>query len=209
MPVIDLGLISFEDALAMQLAAVENVRAGGERILYLLEHHPVITFGRRGKEENLLVPRSELAKRGVGLIRTTRGGDVTCHYPGQLVAYPIMRLDRRKGGLRRYFFDLEQVVVSVLSKFGIRAGVIPGKPGVWTDGRKIASIGIGVKSWVTYHGISINLSRDLSLFSLINLCGMADVAPTSVHLETGCDDITMKDLKDVLIEEYRKKFEAA
>lgn len=183
MQVVDLGFIGFADALDIQLAAVEEVRAGSEERLYLLEHTPVVTFGRHGGEENLLFSPDAMRSQGIDVVKTSRGGNVTCHFPGQVVAYPILRLAGRPGGLHRYFDDLEQVVIDTLAAFGLPGERSPGRPGVWSGGRKVASIGIGVKRWVSYHGLALNVSPDLSLFQRITACGLPDVEMTSMTLE--------------------------
>ena len=183
MRTVDLGRIPFAQAEAVQLARVEQVAGGAEDTLYLLEHEPVVTFGRNGGESNLHVSPELLRGRGVEVARTGRGGDVTCHFPGQLVAYPVFRVDRRPGGLRRFFHDLEEVVIRALGHYGLEASRSPGRPGVWVEERKIASIGIGVRRWVSFHGVALNVGRDLSLFSCMTLCGLPGVEPTSLQLE--------------------------
>jgi lipoyl(octanoyl) transferase len=118
-----------------------------------------------------------------------------------------MRLDRRPGGLRRFFADLEEVVIGVCAHFGLTALRREGFPGVWVDGRKkICSVGIAVRTWVSYHGFALNVDRDLSLFSRITLCGLADAAPTSLALELGRDDIAMQEVKDVCAAVFRSVF---
>ncbi|GFK95028.1 Octanoyltransferase [Fundidesulfovibrio magnetotacticus] len=183
MRVIDLGRLTFAEALAIQEAAVEEVREGGEERLYVLEHHPVITFGRHGGEAFLLASAPELARRGVEVAKATRGGSVTCHFPGQAVLYPILRLSGRPGGLRAHFEDLEQAAMDVLAAMGVPSGRSEGRPGVWCGPRKIASVGVGVRRWVSYHGIAFNVEPDVSLFSLTTPCGLAGVEMTSAWAE--------------------------
>ncbi|NTV29420.1 MAG: lipoyl(octanoyl) transferase LipB, partial [Candidatus Omnitrophica bacterium] len=132
------------------------------------------------QERNLFVPREELERRGVALLAVDRGGDVTLHAPGQLVAYPIINLKRAELGLREYLQNLEQVAVDFLMDFAIVAQGDNDRRGVWVSGRKIASIGIGVSRWVTYHGIGLNISTDLELFRLIRPCGL-DVQMVSLQ----------------------------
>lgn len=198
MRIIDLGLINHAEAEALQLetlAAVREERA--ENTLYLLEHPPVITLGHQGGLENLHVPEAFLKERGITLSKTGRGGNITCHFPGQLVGYPVFRVERRPGGIRAFFNDMEEAVIRVCRDFGVDAGRWEGRPGVWVGERKICSMGIGVKHWVTFHGLALNVGRDLSLFDLITLCGLSGARPTSLALETG-RDIDMKDVKDAL-----------
>ena len=183
MKVVDLGLISFADALALQQAAVEEVLQGGEERLFILEHTPVITFGRHGGEAFLRFPPDQLRSQGIEVAKASRGGSVTCHFPGQAVIYPVMRLSGRAGGLKGFFHDLEQTGINALSNLGISAARCPGRPGVWVGPRKIASVGIGVRRWVSYHGLALNAGSDLSLFSLITACGLPGVEMTSASRE--------------------------
>lgn len=211
----DLGLISWRDALKLQLERVEQVAGGrAPATLYLLEHEPVVTLGRSGNKESLLVSEEELARRGVALEHARRGGDVTCHFPGQLVAYVVMPVDLRKGGLRQVFHDLEEAVISVLAGYGIAAERMSGRPGVWTQGRKIASIGLGVRRWVTFHGLALNVARDIGLFSLLTPCGLQGVEATSMELERAAAGISpwnveMKEVKGVFRDAFEKHVAAA
>lgn len=207
MRIVDLGLIAYAEAYAAQLEAARQVQAGGQECLFLLEHPPVITFGRNGGEENLPFDRDFFAARNVEVLRSTRGGNITCHFPGQLVAYPVMRLGRRPGGLRRFFSDMEETVIRVLARFGLTAHTMPGLPGVWVEGRKICSVGIAVKQWISSHGLSLNIARDLSLFDLVTPCGLSGVKATSLHRELGDDSVTMARVKDVFVEEFSAVFQ--
>lgn len=176
----DLGLIDFREAEALQLERVAAVGAGAEETLFLLEHPPVVTLGRNAGLAHLHVAPELLEAQGVLLARATRGGDITCHFPGQVVAYPIFRLERRPGGVRQFFSDLEEVILRTLARFDVSADRMAGRPGVWRDGRKIASIGVAVRRWVSHHGLALNVGPDLSLFSSITLCGLAGASPTSL-----------------------------
>ena len=146
--------------------------------------------------------------QGIELAHTLRGGNITCHFPGQLVAYPIFRVERRPGGLKGFFRDLEEVVIQALAAFGLAADRVDGRPGVWTPSGKICSIGIGVKRFVTFHGLSLNVSSDLGPFSLITLCGLSDARPTSLELELG-REVSLKEVRDVLVQRFRQVFQAA
>lgn len=204
MRVVDLGLISHGEAEALQKQTLLEVLDGGEETLFLLEHPPTITFGRNGGEEFLLAGADSLRTSGIAVVPTSRGGSITCHFPGQLVGYPVMRLSGRPGGLRGFFSDLEEAVIRVCAHFGVSAGRREGFPGVWTGGtRKICSIGIGVKKWVSYHGFALNVGPDLSLFSRITLCGLPDAEPTSLSRELNTDAIPMQEVKDVCAEQFR------
>ena len=202
MRILDLGLIAYNDALALQLDAAGRLREGGEECLFLLEHTPTITFGRNGGEEHLPFGRDFFAARGVDIVRSSRGGSITCHFPGQLVAYPVMRVDRRPGGLRGFFTDLEESVIRALARFELTAGRAEGRPGVWIDERKICSIGIAVKHWITCHGLSFNVARDLSLFDMVTPCGLPGVKATSLHRELDGAAPGMAEVKDALAREF-------
>lgn len=178
------GMIDYSEALRRQKKTVREVVSGGPQTLVLCEHPPVITLGRTYQEKSLLLSCEKLAQQGVGVVTVDRGGDVTLHAPGQLVAYPIIDLKRAGLGLRGYLQNLEQVAVDFLKSFGIVAQGNDDRRGVWVAQKKIASIGIGVTQWVTYHGMAVNLSTDLSYFQLIRPCGL-DVQMTSVKELTG------------------------
>ena len=212
MNIIDLQTIPYGEAEALQLARREAVEAGAEGdTLYLLEHPRVITFGRNGGEDNLHVSAEFLAEQGIALHKATRGGDVTCHFPGQLVGYPVFRLNKVPGGLKAFFWNVEEAIIQTLDAVGVDAGRVEGRPGVWCGpegqrSRKIASIGIAVKRWVTYHGLAINVGPDVSLFDLITLCGLRDAEPTSVALELGVESVDMEEMKKVLGDAFRRVF---
>lgn len=205
--IIDLGVIPYAEAEAIQLSRHAEVLAGGREAVYMLEHPKTITFGRQGGRENLHVSEDFLAAQGIALAQSARGGNITCHFPGQLVAYPIIRVDRRPGGIRRFFTDMENAVLATAAHFGVRLWRDPQRPGAWTPpeagAQKICSIGIAVKKWVTYHGLSFNIGRDLSLFDLITLCGLPDAAPTSLSIEAG-RDIPISEVRDVFKQTFRK-----
>jgi len=207
MKIIDLGLIGYKQAEALQLETLNAVTAGEqENTLFLLEHPKVITLGRQGGAENLHMDPELLAGHGIELAQTTRGGNITCHFPGQLVAYPIWRVEKRPGGMRRFFHDMEEAVIGTCARFDVPTIRRPAHPGVWVDEtRKICSMGIGVRRWVTYHGLALNVGRDLSLFNAITLCGIQGAVPTSIEGEAG-RDIDMKDVKNVFENEFRKAF---
>ena len=207
MRVFDLGLIAYDNAGKLQDEASRRVLEVEEETLFLLEHAPVITFGRNGGEENLPFGRDFFEKRGVELVHSSRGGNITCHFPGQLVAYPVMRVDRRPGGLRRFFSDLEESVIRTLACFGLEATRMEGRPGVWVNGRKICSTGIAVKRWITSHGLSLNVFRDVSLFDLVSPCGLPGVQATSLHRELDDDSVAMSEVKEVFVREFLEVFQ--
>ncbi|HXF48007.1 MAG TPA: lipoyl(octanoyl) transferase LipB [Verrucomicrobiae bacterium] len=181
--VIDWGRLAYGAALARQEEAV-RLRAEGKISdrLFLVEHPPVITFGRGGKSEHLLASEEELAHRGVELFNITRGGDVTFHGPGQLVAYLLADLTGRGRDLHKFLRELEESVIHFLSKYHLKGERIAGKTGVWVEGRKICALGVAVRSWVTFHGLALNVSTTLDYFSLIVPCGLSDPV-TNMELE--------------------------
>ena len=181
------GLVPYAEALELQRAAA---RARLEKrldqdLLILLEHPPVVTTGRGTEAGNLLLGKEALAARGIELFDVERGGDVTFHGPGQLVGYPIIDLTRHKQDLHWYLRQVEQVLIDALATFDIAAVRNPGKTGVWTNGggRKIASIGVHARQWVTWHGFALNVTTDLSYFDVMVPCGIPDVTMTSVERE--------------------------
>jgi len=183
--VVDLGVMPYADALALQ-RGVAAARLDGriaDDVLLVVEHPPVITLGRSTKAGNLLASAEQLAARGVELFDVERGGDVTFHGPGQLVGYPIVNLTRHKQDLHWYLRELEEVVIGALATCGIGARRLHGKTGVWVHDRKIASIGVHVRQWVTWHGFALNVTTDLSYFDLMIPCGIQDVVMTSVERE--------------------------
>jgi lipoate-protein ligase B len=183
------GRVAYADALALQQRRVAALRAGeaGDALL-LLEHPPVVTLGRSAREENLRVPRRELAARGVELHEVARGGDVTWHGPGQLVGYAIVDLAARgRADVHRFLRDLEGGLCDALAKLGLACDARDGMTGVFVAGsappRKIASIGIGLRGWVSWHGFALNVNPDLAGFDAIVPCGLRGVEMTSVARE--------------------------
>ncbi len=177
----------YTQALALQ-RAVARARISGafrEDLLLLVEHPPVITTGRSTKRGNLLASLEMLAARGVELHDVERGGDVTFHGPGQLVGYPIVDLKRHTLDLHWYLRRVEDAIIVALGAVGVGvgAGRSPGQTGVWVDGRKIASIGVHARDWVTWHGFALNVTTDLSFFDLMVPCGIGGVQMTSVREE--------------------------
>ena len=186
----DLGRRPYGEALELQRSLCRQRVSGelSEDILLLVEHEPVVTLGRGTRVESLPLPRAELERRGVAVFEVERGGDVTFHGPGQLVGYPIIDLRRHREDLHWYLRRLEEGLITGLEALGITAVPNPGLTGVWTEGRKLASIGIHVKQWVTFHGFALNVNTDLSYFDLIVPCGISDVVMTSVSRELGRHD---------------------
>ena len=183
--VVDLGLRAYAEALVIQreVAKARITGAIPEDVLLLVEHPPVITLGRSSKPGHLVATPELLAARGVELYEVERGGDVTLHAPGQLVGYPIVDLKRHRKDLHWYLRQVEEALIRGIAPFGITGERNAGYTGVWTQGRKLASIGVHARDWVTWHGFALNVSTDLALFDLIVPCGIAAVEMTSVCRE--------------------------
>jgi len=185
--VVGLDRMGYDEALEIQ-RSLARARIDGrlERDTLLLAEHPrVITLGRSSKPEHLSTPRDLIESRGVEIHEIERGGDVTFHGPGQLVGYPIFALHEHRKDVHWFLRQIEAALIHTLDSVGIVAERAEGYTGVWTGGRKIASIGIHVKQWVTWHGFALNVTTDLSYFDLIVPCGIQDVVMTSVQRELG------------------------
>jgi lipoate-protein ligase B len=182
---LDLGRRRYGEVLELQRQLCRQRMSGelASDLLLLVEHEPVVTLGRGTRASSLPVPVAGLAAQGFEVFDVERGGDVTLHAPGQLVGYPILDLTGWRRDLHWYLRQLEEVLIRGLDAVGVPAGRDPGRTGVWTGGRKIVSIGIHVKQWVTFHGFALNVTTDLSHFDLIVPCGLAGVTMTSVARE--------------------------
>jgi lipoyl(octanoyl) transferase len=186
--VAQLGLVPYGDALRWQRSLAERRIDGrlSTDALLLLEHPAVITLGRGTRDSSLPLPPDVLQRRGIDVFQIERGGDVTFHGPGQLVGYPIFDLAAaHRKDLHWFLRQIESALIAALADLGIAAGRRPGLTGVWIGERKIASIGIHVRTWVTWHGFALNVTTDLSPFDLIVPCGIPDVVMTSVAKEIG------------------------
>ncbi|NUN15633.1 MAG: lipoyl(octanoyl) transferase LipB [Myxococcales bacterium] len=182
----DLGTVAYTDAWNLQNAVLDH-RASGELpydVVMLLEHPHVFTVGRRGGREHIIEPIDSHGQP-VPVFDVDRGGDITYHGPGQLVVYPILGLNLFANDVLRYLRFLETVVVTALSRLGVSATTNPPFTGVWTNGRKIASLGVAVQRGITKHGFALNYSLDLSFFQRIIPCGLHWVTMTSIDNETG------------------------
>jgi len=184
--IIDLGLIGYAEAYALQQRVVAARKAGAiEDVLLLCEHPHVITQGRNGKRENLLASEHVLRQKGVEFHATNRGGDITYHGPGQLVGYPILNLGAIRRDVLWYVRTLEDAMIRATAEFGISAERVAGKTGIWVrtgdTEEKLAAIGVHISRWVTSHGFAYNVSTDLRNFDLIVPCGIADRKATSLE----------------------------
>jgi lipoate-protein ligase B len=179
---INLGLMDYEKAWDLQhLLWSKRVEDEVPDLLLILEHPHVITLGRRGERSHLLISPDVLEAMKVPIFHVERGGDVTYHGPGQMVVYPILNLKDYGYRLIRYVSQLEEVILSVLRDFGIEGKKDLSNRGVWAEGDKIASIGVAIKRWVSFHGIALNYATDLKYFELINPCGLEGVKMTSME----------------------------
>jgi lipoyl(octanoyl) transferase len=195
----DLGTIDFHEAYTIQQQLAAEVFAGAPETLLMLEHPPVYTIGSGGNVANLLDP-------AVKAVRINRGGDVTWHGLGQLVGYPIVNLGRRSRDLHRYLRFLEELLLAVAADFRVEAWRVPGRTGVWTAQGKLASIGVGVRRWVTMHGFALNVSAELSGFERINPCGLPGCPITSLQGEGGVI-VTMDKVKKRIGIEFEQLLE--
>ena len=203
----DLGLIPYAEALALQSDLVVRRRTGHiPDQLLLLQHPHIITLGTASSRSHVLADESRRRDLAIDLIAVGRGGDVTYHGPGQLVAYPILDLKPDRKDVHQYLRDLEAVLVRTLDEIGIRAEPVPDLTGVWVDGRKIAAIGVRVSSgWITSHGFALNVSNDLSYFETIVPCGIQDVSVTSVSQELG-RTVDVTDIVETVSEAFSEIF---
>lgn len=202
--VLNLGERSYAEVLAFQRDAAAR-RISGEidqDLLVLVEHPPVVTLGRKKADNKLPVSEDYLRSRGIELFEVERGGGVTFHGPGQLVGYPIFDLQRHKLDLHWYLRQVEEGLIRTLASYDIAAERNIGFTGVWTGGRKIASIGVHARSWVTWHGFALNVTTDLSYFNVMTPCGIDGVVMTSVSREKPGLGVTV----DIIAREAAKQF---
>ncbi|MBI4548816.1 MAG: lipoyl(octanoyl) transferase LipB [Ignavibacteriae bacterium] len=192
--VILLGLTNYKSTWDLQ-RKLFNLRAQGmiSDVLLLNEHHHVYTIGKSGNGDHLLANEEELRSRGAEVYHIDRGGDITYHGPGQLVGYPILKLNEYYADVHRYLRDLEEVIIRTLAEFGILAHREGGYTGVWVGSDKIAAIGVKVSHWITMHGFALNVNTDLSYFDRIIPCGIFHKGVTSMERvldqEVSFDDV--------------------
>jgi lipoyl(octanoyl) transferase len=198
--VIDWGVREYSDALAEMRSMVHSRRAGAiEDTLMLVEHPPVVTVGVEGDDGGA-------ALSGLPVVSVERGGHATYHGPGQLVGYPIVDLDARGRDVRRFVHEVEELVVETLATYRVAAGHVSGKRGVWVDGRrKIASVGIAVERWVTFHGFALNVDLDLTPFLQFQPCGMSGELMTSLARELS-RPVTVASVKPVVAAAWQRRF---
>ena len=204
----------YGEVLDLQLSwrkAVESGEAGNA--LFLLEHAPTFTMGRNAHEHHLLRRRADLGAMGIDVVDVDRGGDVTYHGPGQLVAYPIFNLREWKPSIGWYLRALEETLIVLLDSYGVRGERLEKFTGVWVDGAKVAAIGIGLHDWVTYHGLALNVAPNMGHWSLIVPCGIPDKPVTSLASLLGeappMEDVRARlegAFRHVFAEDYPKAF---
>jgi lipoate-protein ligase B len=194
-----LGPTPYRDGLVLQEGLVKARVAGGtsDWLLYP-DHPPVLTFGRGTTPGNVIADQATLGRLGVEQFEVARGGDVTWHGPGQLVGYLICRLDDRDRDLHRFLRGIEEGLIRALAAWGIEGERSPGRTGVWVSGEKIASIGIAVRRWVSYHGFALNVAPDLRFFDLINPCGLRGIHMTSVAERLGGTAPSLAEAREIV-----------
>jgi lipoate-protein ligase B len=203
---VDLRLIDYFYAWEFQKECLNKIRySGGLDTLIFCQHPHTITQGRISKGNSILISESEMRRFGIDFYNTDRGGDVTYHGPGQLVIYPIFNLEDFKKDIKYFLSNLEEVVIKFLRVYGINAERRNGYTGVWISDRKIASIGIGIKKWITYHGIAVNICTELKYFSFIRPCGL-DIEMTSVSKELNKEINIDRQLKQNLLRSFEEVF---
>lgn len=203
----NLGICDYREMLATQRhlfsemveAKKKGIRDFDEHI-FLLEHNPVLTLGKHGHRDNLIVSAEMLATRGIELVEIERGGDITYHGPGQLVVYPLLDLERHHLGVKKYVDLLEESVIRTIGEYGFKAGRVEGASGVWLgigtpQERKICALGVKCSRYITMHGLALNVNTDLDGFRLINPCGFTDKGVTSMARELS-RPLDMAEVKD-------------
>ena len=206
---VPLGRVPYAEALELQRSIARDRISGAisQDVLLLMEHPPVVTLGRSTKEKNLTASPEFLQSRGVELFEVERGGDVTFHGPGQLVGYPIIDLKRHRQDLHWYLRSIEQALIDSLADYGIRGERNTAYTGVWTHGKKIASIGVHARDWVTWHGFALNVTTELSYFNLIVPCGIDGVVMTSIARELGVEEVSARDVTERVTAKFADAFD--
>lgn len=206
-----LGNVPYNLSLEIQdLFLRKRINGETEDSLLLVEHPHTFTIGRSGNEENLLVNEYFLGQNNIQLVRISRGGDITYHGPGQLVGYPVFNLNDHLKDIHWYLRNLEEVIIRCLGKYNISARRIEKLTGVWVKRSKIASIGVGIKRWTTYHGFALNINTDLGMFDMINPCGLKQVHMTSLRQLLGdTEDVDIPGVSRIIIHEFMEVYDFA
>ncbi|SEA06595.1 lipoyl(octanoyl) transferase [Arachidicoccus rhizosphaerae] len=217
----DLGRMSYKDAWDFQEAKLlekTTLKREGQadkiqNELFFVEHNPVYTLGKSGHEENVLISKENLEKRGIEYFHINRGGDITYHGPGQIVGYPIIDLEQFKTDLGWYLRSLEEVMILTLADYGLKGDRSPGETGVWLDPdkkgfeRKICAMGIRCSRWVTMHGFAFNVNTDMHYFDFIIPCGIQGKRATSLQQELG-HPVDMEEVKSRMKKHFAEVFQA-
>ena len=220
----DLGLLDYQKAIEYQTKIfnkiidqkLKNRKSVNKEItqnhLIFVEHPNVYTLGKSGDINNLLLSKEDLEKKEIQFFNTNRGGDITCHGPGQIVCYPILDLDNFFSDIHKYLRYLEEVVIQTLNEFGIKSGRSPDETGVWIEpkqisARKICAMGVKASRWVTMHGFALNVDNDLSYFQNIIPCGISNKSVTSITNEIA-NQVDKYDVKEKIIKNFENIFSA-
>lgn len=199
--------IAYTEALALQRARREDIEQGrAGNAMFLLEHRPVITLGRNTQAGHVLLTTEQLAHEGIETVETDRGGDVTYHGPGQMVAYPILELRWWRASIRWYLRSLEEILIRLLRRYDLHGRRVEGFTGVWVGDAKVAAIGVGVHNWVTFHGLALNVCPDMRHFGFIVPCGIGDKPVGSLDGLLGSSTPSMDAVKSDFEEEFRAYF---
>jgi lipoyl(octanoyl) transferase len=203
----DWGLIDYEEAWAKQKEIVRQVQTNPKKNIFVVCHHPsVITIGRKGTSDNIVVPRDFLNAIGIKVIENDRGGDITLHNPGQIVGYPIFNLANYRQDLHWFLREVESSVIELLMNYGIESDRVEGLTGVWVEGRrKICAIGMHCSRWVISHGFALNVNNKLDEFSYIIPCGITGKEVTSVAAEQACK-IDYNKIKEDCVNIFKNRF---
>ncbi len=203
-----LGTVDYAEAHRVQHELQAQRIAGKiDDTVLLLEHRPVFTLGRSAKAQHVLAPADVLEARGFTIHEVGRGGDVTYHGPGQLVAYPIIDLKPDRKDVRKYVWSLEETMLRTCADLGLRAARVAGLNGAWVEDRKVGAVGVRISRWVTMHGLALNVSTDLKHFDLIVPCGIQDKAVTSISAELG-RVIQVEDIVEPLATHFAALYDA-
>jgi len=205
--VYNLGLIDYDKALELQERLLKSRKSGAiSDVLLLLQHPSVFTVGRSGTVNDIIADEEVLDKESIQVFRTSRGGEVTYHGPGQLVGYPILHLRENKLTVHQYVWNLEEMVIRTLADFGIDGQRVPGRRGVWVGAEKICSLGLRISSEVSMHGFSLNISTDLKYFTYIVPCGITDATITSLSKLLG-REVKIEEVEEKLLQRFSQVFD--
>ncbi len=205
---IDLGLMEYKRALDRQIKTLESKigKTLSEDRIFFVEHPAVFTLGKRGGEENLMVSREFLKSKGIDLVRTDRGGNITFHGPGQAVLYPIIDLERQRIGVKDFVWGLEEIMKQTALEFNLRADRNQLNQGLWVENSKIGSVGISIKKGISFHGLAMNIILDPEPFSWINPCGLTNISVTTVEKEIKKSGGDVSRLSMIQIKDSFKKY---